>query len=200
MMFSNLLPLISFALVSIFTPGPGNISSASMGVLYGYRNTLRYLVGLTIGFVLLMFVSGVASFVFLDLFPTVEPLFRLIGAGYILYLAIAILKASYTFDSKAMKPLGFAQGVLLQVFNPKLIIFGLTLFSTFLVPMTNNIVFLVTAVLLLTITAFAATSVWALFGSVIKEYLHRPRVKLAVNIIFSLFLLYTAIDLVAGIL
>ena len=33
----EMIPLISFVLVTTFSPGPNNISSASMGVLYGFR-------------------------------------------------------------------------------------------------------------------------------------------------------------------
>jgi cysteine/O-acetylserine efflux protein len=197
-MLTSLLPVISYALISIFTPGPSNIASASMGLLYGYRNTIRYLVGLATGFLLVMLFSAVISFVFLDLFPAVEPVLRLVGAAYILYLAFLILKASYAFDPMTTKPMGFTQGILLQLFNPKGIIFGLTVFSGFIAPMTDNIVMLVLAALLLTLAAFTATSLWALFGWVIKDYLRRPRVNLAINIIFALFLVYTAIDLAAG--
>jgi threonine/homoserine/homoserine lactone efflux protein len=73
------------------------------------------------------------------------------------------------------------------------------LFSAFLAPITNNVGLLVLAVVLLSATSFGATSVWALFGTVIKTYLHYPRVKAIVNIILSLFLVYTAIAL-AGII
>jgi cysteine/O-acetylserine efflux protein len=36
-------------LISTFTPGPSNISSASLAVLHGYKNTLIYQVGLALG-------------------------------------------------------------------------------------------------------------------------------------------------------
>ena len=42
-MIGDLIPLISFVVVTTFTPGPNNISSASMGVLHGYRKTLNFL-------------------------------------------------------------------------------------------------------------------------------------------------------------
>ena len=57
----------------------------------------------------------------------------------------------------------------------------------------------IAAVILLAMTSFCATSVWALFGSVIKSYLHHPQVKVVINVILSLFLLYTAVVL-AGLL
>jgi cysteine/O-acetylserine efflux protein len=199
-MAANLFPLVSFVLIASFTPGPSNISSASMGVLHGYKKTLNYLVGLATGFFAVMLVSGWISTTLLALFPALEPILRYIGAGYILYLAFAILKASYTFNEEdSVKPMGFVHGLMLQMLNPKLLVYAFTLFSAFLAPITGDVALLGVAIVLLTITAFCATSVWALFGTIIKGYLHYPRVKATVNIILSLFLVYTAIEL-AGII
>lgn len=194
-MTTNLFPLLSFVLITTFTPGPSNISSASMGVLYGYKNTLSYLVGLTSGFLLVILLSAWISSTLLNSFPALEPALRFIGAGYILYLAFGILKASYTFTETETKPLGFGHGFMLQVLNPKMIVFALTLFSAFLAPITSNVVLLVLAVALLTLDAFCAMSVWVLFGTAIKSFLHYPRAKFTVNIILSLALVYTAVKL-----
>jgi cysteine/O-acetylserine efflux protein len=73
------------------------------------------------------------------------------------------------------------------------------LFSAFLAPITDNVVILILTAILLAITAFCATSTWAMFGTAIKTYLHQSRVKAFVNIILSLFLVYTAVEL-AGVL
>ena len=198
-MFDNLFPVLSFVLITTFTPGPNNISSASMGVLYGYKNTLHYLVGITVGFFFMMLLSASISTSLLNLVPAFEPVLRLVGAGYILYLAFATLKASYSFQEGNLKPMGFVKGLMLQLLNPKVIVYGLTLFSAFLVSITNNVVMLVLAAVFLAAVAFCATSTWALFGTAIKTYLHHPRVKIAVNSVLSLLLIYTALEL-AGIL
>ena len=198
-MSTNLFPLLSFVLISTFTPGPSNISSASMGVLHGYKNTLRYQVGLAAGVFLVMLLSGWISTTLLSLFPALEPALRYIGAAYILYLAFGILKASYIFTEQNVNSLRFEHGLVLQILNPKLVVYAFTLFAAFLAPITDNVALLVLAAVLLAATSFGATSVWALFGTAIKTYLHNPRLKAAVNIILSLFLVYTAIAL-AGIL
>src|SRR5687767_7079493 len=109
-MTTSLLPIISYILISSFTPGPSNISSASMAVLHGYKSTLRYQAGLAAGVFLLMLLSGLLSTTIIKIFPTFEPIMRYAGAIYILYLAFAILKASYTFTEKDYKPLGFLHG------------------------------------------------------------------------------------------
>jgi cysteine/O-acetylserine efflux protein len=170
-----------------------------MGVLHGYKNALSYLVGLASGFFLVMLLSGWISATLLSSLPALEPALRYIGGGYILYLAWAILKASYTFNEESVKPMGFMHGLMLQISNPKLLVYAFTLFATFLAPITGHGALLALVVVLLTMTAFCATSVWALFGTAIKTYLHHPGVKTWVNIILSLLLVYTAAEL-AGIL
>ena len=194
-MTTTLLPILSYILISSFTPGPSNISSASLAVLHGYKNTLRYQAGLATGVFLLMLLSGLLSTTLARKFPTFEPVMRYVGAIYILYLAFGILKASYTFTEKDSKPLGFVHGFILQLLNPKLFVYAFTLFSAFLATMTKNIAVLLLVVTLLAVVAFCAASTWALFGTAIKTHLHHSRVKMIVNIILSLSLVYTAISL-----
>jgi cysteine/O-acetylserine efflux protein len=166
-----------------------------MAILHGYKNTLKYQVGLAFGVFFLMFLSGWLSTALLNIFPALEPIMRYIGAGYVLYLAFGILKASYTFAEGDVRPLGFVHGLMLNILNPKLVVYAFTLFSAFLASMTKNIALLVLMGVLLAAISFCATSLWALFGTAIKTYLHHPRLKMTVNIILSLLLVYTAITL-----
>ncbi len=199
MISAGLVSLVSYVLVSTFTPGPSNLSSASLGVLHGYKNTLRYQVGLAAGVFGVMLLSGWISAELLRSLPALEPALRYIGAAYILYLAFGMLKASYIFAEQAASRLGFAQGLALQVLNPKLFVYAFTLFGAFLAPITGNVALLVLAAALLAATSFGATSVWALFGTAIKTYLHNPRLKAAANIVLALLLVFTAIEL-AGVI
>ena len=192
----NLFPLLSFVLISTFTPGPSNIASASMGVLHGYKHTLNYQAGLAFAVFLVMFLSGWVSRTLLQIVPALEPALRYVGAAYMLYLAFGILKASYMFIEKDVKPLGFVHGVMLQILNPKLFFYAFTLFSAFLASTAGNLALLIVAAAVLSAISFGATSVWALFGAAIKNYLHQPRVKAMVNGILALLLVYSAINLV----
>ena len=194
-MTTSLFPVISYILISSFTPGPSNISSASMAVLHGYKNTLSYQAGLAAGVFLLMLLSGWVSTTILKIFPGIEPIMRYVGAAYILYLAFGILKATYTFTEEDSKPLGFLHGLLLQILNPKLFVYAFTLFSAFLGTMTTNKIILLCVVIVLAVVAFCATSAWALFGTAIKTYLRNPRWNQIINIILSASLVYTAVSL-----
>lgn len=191
----QLVPALSYALISTFTPGPANITSTSVALLRGYKNSLPFQLGLAVGVFLFMFVSGWVSSALLHLFPAIEPILRYVGAAYILYLAYVILKASYTFSTPTENRFNFAYGFLLQISNPKLFVYSFTLFSTFLTPITENLALLVVTAMILAAISFASTSVWSLFGTGIRTYLKHPRVTKIVNVLLALSLVYTAIAL-----
>jgi cysteine/O-acetylserine efflux protein len=195
----NLFPVLSYVLISTFTPGPSNISSASLAILHGYKNTLKFQSGLALGVFLLMFMSGLLSTTLSKFFPAFEPIMRYLGAAYILYLAFGILKASYTFSERDTEPLGFLHGFILQISNPKLFVYAFTLFSAFLASTTRSITILIMIAILLAAISICATSVWALFGMAIKTRLRNPRWNMIVNLVLSLLLVYTAVSL-AGII
>lgn len=192
----NLLSVISYVLISSFTPGPSNISTASMAILHGYKNTVKYQFGLALGVFVLMSLSGLFSAALLSIFPALEPILRYLGAIYILYLAFGILKASYSFAEKDIKTLSVGNGFMLQILNPKLFVYAFSLFSTFLVSTTGNLMLIVILAIMLAVVSFCATSTWALFGTGIKNYLQNTRVRMVVNILLSIALVYSAISLI----
>ena len=198
-MNTEVIALASYVLITTFTPGPNNITSASMGIIYGYTKSLRYLFGISFGFWLVMLFSGWISYTILGILPSFERLLRVVGAGYILWLAFHTMRASYTFQENQAAFWGFSKGFLLQLLNPKVIIYGLALYSTFLVGTATKPVTLFVSSLVFAGVGFCAISTWTLFGAAIRAYLDRPVVKNLLNIILSLMLVFTAIEL-SGIL
>lgn len=192
-------PLGAFILATMYTPGPNNISSAGLGLAHGYRRTLPYMLGIALGFFLMMLASALLSATLLTAFPALDAVMRYAGAAYILYLAYAVLKLGYAVDDGKGEPLGFVNGMLLQLVNPKTIVFGFTVFSTFLAGLAGQNAALTLAAAAFAVLAFGACSLWALFGSAISRYLADPRIRLAVNAGLALLLVFSAAEL-AGIL
>jgi cysteine/O-acetylserine efflux protein len=195
----EIIPLISFVIVTTFTPGPNNISSASMGVIYGYKHTLSYLFGIAFGFFLVMLACAYLSSALLNIIPALEEYLRIVGACYILWLAIVTLRTSYSFDKSDSTPKAFIKGFILQFLNPKVAIYGLTLYSTFLSPVSDRLDYLSLSAVAFAATAFIATSTWALFGAAIRNYLQNMHFRKIVNLLLSLLLIYTAIE-ISGVL
>ncbi len=195
LMSIDFIPLVSFVLVTTFTPGPNNISCASMGVLHGYGGTLKYMAGIATGFFLVMILCAFLSGALFKVIPSVEIFTRIAGSVYILYLAIISARASYSFQETGEAPLGFGKGFLLQPLNPKVAVYGLTIYTSFLASGSGNYFFLGMSAFLLAAVAFCAISTWTLFGAMIRKYLHRPTVRRLVNAVLSLLLVYAAVEL-----
>lgn len=194
-MHIDMIPLISFVIVTTFTPGPNNISSASMGVIYGYKKAFSYLVGIASGFFIVMIACAYLSSALLTVIPLAERYLRYIGACYILWLAISTLCSSYSVSESDQVAKAFTKGFILQLFNPKVAVYGLTLYSTFLAPISSRLDYLSLSALLFAFTAFVATSTWALFGAAISQKLKNNSFKKIVSISLSMLLIYTAIEL-----
>jgi cysteine/O-acetylserine efflux protein len=193
---TNFIALATFVLATVYSPGPANITAASMGALHGYRKTFPYLLGMFSGFVLVLLASGLASAFLLEALPALEQILRLGGALYILYLAFHTLRATYTQDDAAVpQRFGFSSGVLLQLLNPKAIIFGLTLYATFLSALTLRSPLLPLSAVLVAGVGLTATSVWTLTGATIRGCLANPFWLKAFNLTLSLLLVWIALEL-----
>lgn len=67
--------------------------------------------------------------------PDVEPTMRAVGAAYILWMAFGVWRSgSENEDSRLVPVNGVVSGMLLQFVNPKGILYGITAFSSFVLP------------------------------------------------------------------
>ena len=119
-----------------------------MGITYGYIRTIRYLAGITCGVFFLMLVCAGFSSTLLNLLPSLESTMRWVGSAYIIWLAFSILSADFNPGDINKEQAAFSKGLFLQLLNPKAIIFGLTIYSTFLAPLNGNVSMLVVSALI----------------------------------------------------
>ena len=157
---------------------------------------MNYIYGIVTGFFLLLLLCGFFSNLLFTALPSVEPVMRWIGTAYILYLAYGTFRASFSLQEKSDQYLwGFYRGVLLQFVNPKAIIYGLTLYSVFLNPLIGNPFYIILFSLGFAFIGFCALLTWSLFGAIINQYLHHLKLKIIINSILSLLLVYTAVKI-----
>jgi threonine/homoserine/homoserine lactone efflux protein len=196
-MQSEFIPAVIFVFITTVTPGPNNIISTSMGLLYGYGKSFRFLLGIASGYLVIMLATSTLSIFLNKYFPSVAPYLRYIGAAYICYLAYTVyINSTNMKNQKDTKPLGYRTGFMLQFINPKVIFCGLTVFTTFLAPMLDKPMQVVGTVALFTSFCFFSISLWALTGNYIRRFLHTElRMKLF-GALLALALVYTAIDLI----
>lgn len=187
--------LLSFVLVTTMTPGPNNIACASLGIRYGYRKTLPFILGIVSAFFLMMFAAGLLAAWLQTALPNFERIIRWLGAIYILWLAWQSYQATYDLELRDREPEGYLSGLILAALNPKVVVFGLSVHGAFLSAIAGNMLWVALASAALAVMAFIATSSWALFGAGIRRWLGNPRVVAWLNRGLALLLVYTALEI-----
>jgi cysteine/O-acetylserine efflux protein len=187
-----LLPVASYALVSIFTPGPNNITSSSLGMRIGYVRTLRFIAGVVTGFLCIMLASGLLTEVLVTAVAKAGPVLRVAGVLYLLWLTYTVLRPERATHRNSEAGSRFLDGFLLQFINIKVILFGMTMYATLLVPWTRNWPAILVSALILASLSFCSTSLWALLGAAIQRFIAVPRVKFVYSLVLAVLLLYAA--------
>ena len=131
----SIAAFLSFACIMSFTPGPNNIMALSSASAYGLRKGLRFCFGVLLGVLGLMTACALFGAALFRFLPDVEPTMRAVGAAYILWMAFGVWRSgSGNEDSRLVPVNGVVSGMLLQFVNPKGILYGITAFSSFVLP------------------------------------------------------------------
>lgn len=188
----NILAFLSYVTITSFTPGPNNIMSMSNASRYGFRRSMRFTLGVMTGFFLVIAISIAFTIALYRAIPAVKPVMTIIGAAYILWLAFKTVTSS-PHDQNTAPQSTFLAGVLLQFLNPKAILYGITVAATFIVPYYHSLPVFAGFAATLALVALAATSSWALFGSVFQRFMAEHHK--VVGYVMGGLLVYCAISL-----
>ena len=166
----------------IITPGPGVLTTAGFGAAYGFKPSLRYVLGLFIGtnLVLLAVVTGMAA-VMLSV-PWLRTLLMAVSISYLLYLAarIAFAGSKITFI-EAKNPPGVLGGLALQAINPKAYVVNTSLISGFSFAPGNLSFEILTKVLIMNAIWIPIHLAWLWAGTVLHELNLNQRIQRAIN-------------------
>ncbi|MTH48791.1 cysteine/O-acetylserine transporter [Intestinirhabdus alba] len=181
---------LTYTLITALTPGPNNILALSSVNQHGFRRSLRVLAGMSTGFLVIMLACGLFTYTLISALPSVTRWLMWVGAVYILWLAWKIASSSPASSDGAQRPLSFWTSFWLQFANVKIILYGITALSAFILPYTQDIFWVTAVSILLAIIGCGGNLIWALAGHVFQS-LFRKHSRL-VNGILSLLLVYCA--------
>lgn len=192
----NLLEFLSYVFISNISPGPNAIISMSNAGMFGFKKSVLFNLGISIGAFIVLLLCSLFSWVLFDIFPNFQRIMVWVGATYILWLAFNTLKSKPDTENKGSKNKGnlFFQGVLLQFANPNTILYGITVFSSFILPQYQSPVILVIFCILLSLVSLFCTVCWTMFGVVFQKLIV-THTKI-INVILALLLAYCAASLV----
>ena len=184
-------PLVTFAVATSVTPGPNNIMLTASGANFGFRRTLPHLLGVAIGFTIMVLAIGLGLSEVFERLPVIHQVLRYGGAAYLLYLAYRIATAAPTTPDAAQpvgRPLTFLQAALFQWVNPKGWMMAVGAISTYTTAGGDLILESVMIALIFGAIGLPSAAVWAALGVAIGRLLQARRALRAFNIAMALLL------------
>jgi threonine/homoserine/homoserine lactone efflux protein len=174
--FEILSALAAFTFVATVTPGPNNLMLMTSGVKFGFGRTAPHLVGVILGFGLMVALLGLGLNVVFERFPSVLPVMRVVGSLYMLWLAlkIALAKPAHATEG-ASRPIGFFGAAFFQWVNPKAWVMALSVLSAYSGLSDDYVRSVLLIAVLCTVIAIPCSGAWALFGSSMRQFLGNPR-------------------------
>lgn len=191
---------LGYAVPMIISPGPGNTLLATAGGRYGVRGTLPFWLGFEVANLMLCILYGLGLGSVLHEYPAVHVVLQWAGVCYLLYLAGKFFQASArsTEDRAAIRPLGFREGLVCVLLNPKIHSMIAVMFAQFLAPEANlswQIAQLSVAFVLLGIPCHFP---WIYGGKVILGRFNSPRAVRIQAAVFGISMLAVAIYVMLG--
>ncbi len=174
--------LTAFAFVASITPGPNNLMLMTSGVKYGFGRTLPHLVGVVLGFALMIAVVGFGLGVLFERYPQILPIMRVAGALYMVWLALKIALAKPIGKAEpGGRPIGFFAAAGFQWVNPKAWAMALGALAAYagVVDSYAGGVLLIAA--LCAMIAIPCCIAWTVFGASLSRLLIDPRVARPFN-------------------
>lgn len=173
-MFELILPVALFSFVTSFSPGPNNLMLMSSGVNFGVRASLPHLLGINIGFPLMVAAIGFGFGVFLTRYPIIYTAIKYCGAAYLLYLAWKIARSSAPASgAKKASPLSFMQAALFQWVNPKAWVIAVGAVAAY-ARVESFIYDMLVILLSFVVIGGASMTAWLLAGTGLRRFLNKP--------------------------
>ncbi len=194
-----LLALAAFALVSSITPGPNNLMLLASGINFGFRRTLPHMLGVALGFALMVAIVGAGTATIVTLVPGLLGIIKWVSVAYLLYLAWKIATAPPpSAEGRAQaRPMTFLQAAAFQWVNPKAWTMALTAASAYL-PAGNDWAGVALLAAVFCAVNLPSVGLWAALGTSLRRFLADPVRLRRFNIVAALTLVATLYPVLAS--
>ena len=189
----DLATWLAFLLAAILiavSPGPGAATSMSVGLRHGYWAALRAIGGLQSALLIQLTIVAAGLGALLSTSTTAFNVMKFLGAGYLIWLGIQKWRdAPQAIDgdgTAAVKPQGlFTQGLLVNLTNPKAIVFMAALTPQFIDPARPQwLQFAIIGATMCGVDTIVMSG-YALLATRLRRWLRNPRAMKAQNRFFG---------------
>lgn len=188
-----MLQMILYSITIMYTPGPVTITAANIGLNRKFKDGLPFYAGVSLAIFALYILIGYFGSLLLpthDLWPI-----SLIGGIYMLYLAYKIFLSNVDLNKAFFTKIGFRDGFLMQIFNPKAIIAVLPVVTLYFPQLNITGIKIFYMAVFFTLLVFGAPALYAVIGQFFSDVIQNKKVIIFFNKTMSLILAYIALSI-----
>ncbi|SCZ49211.1 LysE family translocator [Epibacterium ulvae] len=180
MTYELFIALAGFAFGTVITPGPNNLMLMTSGANFGFKRSLPHILGVGLGFPLMILPVGLGVMQLFDLFPALNWILTILSVVYMLWLAWKIAHAAAPKQGEANgKPLTFLQACAFQWVNPKAWAMALGAVTLYAASRDLQAVLWVSGTYVM--MGCISTTTWTVLGQQLRRILTNPQRLRAFN-------------------
>ncbi len=192
-MHPELISICLFFFVTAFTPGPNNIVASYSGFNFGVIKTVPHILGVTLGFTALIISLIVGLINVFKLYPLIQEVLKYLGTLFLLYLAFKISFSNSNNNSSSENPVKFVETFFFQFLNPKGVIVGIIIVSTYIHLDENYINYSFQVIMLALLFSITSITSWTLVGKFLRKFATNEKFIKYFNYAMSLLLLLSIV-------
>jgi len=193
-----LLSIISFAFATAMTPGPNNFMLLSSGLTFGYKKTLAHIVGVMVGFPVMIVAVGLGMGTVFEMYPALYDILKVVGITYLLWMAwkIATSSSSMGSDDEVKKPFTLLQAMLFQWVNPKAWVMVITAMGSFITSQEHAFLQVLVIAFTYLCIGFLSTNFWALGGVYLQKFISNTKSVKMFNRVMAVLIVLSVLPFV----
>ncbi|KID56114.1 lysine transporter LysE [Pseudoalteromonas luteoviolacea] len=168
-MLEAIISLAFTTFLLLGSPGPAPLALAAVGASSGVREGVPFLLGILSGLLVAIVASATGLGALLLSFPQLTHVLQVAALLYLLYVAYKIATNKSALSSTGDKSVGFMDGFILNLFNPKAYAACIAIFANVALPFESQVQASVVAASILFAVAIVADALWLYFGGVLHR-------------------------------
>jgi threonine/homoserine/homoserine lactone efflux protein len=188
-MHPEILSLFLFMLGTSCSPGPNNIVASYSSFNFGIIKTFPHMLGVIIGFTTMVCVVNFGLINIFKIYPIIQEILKITGSVFLIYLAYKIAFALKSDEKRKENPVKFIDTFLFQFFNPKGVIVGIILVSTYVESGDNFLNYSFWVISISFLCALISITFWTLVGKFLRTFATNEKFIKLFNYVMSLLLI-----------
>ena len=192
-MHPEILSMALFWIVAAYTPGPNNVIASYSGFNFGIKKTLPHIFGVTFGFTFLIFLLTIGLVNVFKIFPIIQVSLKYLGSIFLIYLAYKIYFSKVDNEKKNDNPVKFIETFLFQFLNPKGVLIGIIIVSTYVEYGENYLIYATQVILIAFAVSLSSITFWTFVGKYLRKFATNEKFIKYFNCVMSVLLLLSII-------